>query len=200
MRPRRRIVAVALLVALGACGTSRPVQYYGLDALDVEFKQDSPEAPILGIGPLRYPDYMARSQIVTRGAAAEYRFDDFNRWAEPLGEAVYRVATANVDSILDDVIVVAFPYSHLSDLTHQLVGRIDGFLAASDGSVVFELQWGIVTPENEVIVAPRRARYSQRIANPDDYNEVAAAMSEVLAEFSREIAREYKLALEVAAN
>ena len=102
--------------------------------------------------------------------------------------------------LLDDVIVVAFPYSHLSGLTHQLVGRVDALVAAADGNAVLELQWGIVTPEGEIVVAARRALYSQRISDAGDYNEVAAAMSEVLAQFSRDVAREYGAARRAASD
>jgi uncharacterized lipoprotein YmbA len=171
-----------------------PVQFYGLDALETEFKQDSVNAQAFGVGPLRFPDYMARSQIVTRGENAEFHFDDFNRWAEPLDEATYRIVTANLDSILDNVIVVSFPYNHLAELTHQLVGRVDRFVADSDGNVVLEVQWAIMQPGGEFLVAPGRAQYLQRSADPRDYNEIAAAMSEVLAEFSRDVARKYEAA------
>lgn len=200
MKWYRVFAAVVLPLAFAACGSSKPVHYFGLEAVEIEFKQDSIDAPVLGIGPLRYPDYMSRSQIVTRGRDAEYRFDDFNRWAEPLGESMYRIIAANLDSILDDVIVVSFPYSHLSDLTHQLVGRVDGLLAGTDGNVVLELQWGILRPDGETLVAPRRAQYSERIADAGDYNEVAAAMSKVLAQFSRDVAREYGAALDTPSD
>jgi uncharacterized lipoprotein YmbA len=194
MRTYRLIAGLALALSLAACGSSTPVQYYGLDALDAEFREDNVDAMVLGIGPLRFPDSMSRTQILTRGDNAEFHFDDFNRWAEPLDEAIYRIVTANLDSILDNVIVVSFPYNHLAELNHQLVGRIDRMVATADGDVALEVQWGIMAPDGTLLVPPRRERYAQRIADSGDYNEIATATSVVLAEFSRDVAREYDAA------
>jgi uncharacterized lipoprotein YmbA len=192
---RYRLIANSLLpLLLIACGTSTPVHYYGLDALETEFKEDTKDAPGFGIGPLRFPDYMSRSQILTRGEDAEFRFDDFNRWAEPLEDAIYRVVTANLDGILDNVVVVSFPYNHLAALSHQLVGRVDRLVAGPDGDVTLEVQWAIITSGGDFLVAARRAHYEKRAADPGDYNDIAAAMSEVLADFSRDVAREYDAA------
>jgi uncharacterized lipoprotein YmbA len=154
MRTYRLIAGLALALSLAACGSSTPVQYYGLDALDAEFREDNVDAMVLGIGPLRFPDSMSRTQILTRGDNAEFHFDDFNRWAEPLDEAIYRIVTANLDSILDNVIVVSFPYNHLAELNHQLVGRIDRMVATADGDVALEVQWGIMAPDGTLLVPP----------------------------------------------
>jgi uncharacterized lipoprotein YmbA len=90
--------------------------------------------------------------------------------------------------------VVSFPYNHLAELNHQLVGRIDRMVATADGDVALEVQWGIMAPDGTLLVPPRRERYAQRIADSGDYNEIATATSVVLAEFSRDVAREYDAA------
>jgi uncharacterized lipoprotein YmbA len=183
---------VCLLILASACGSSAPVRYYSLEALESRFGEDVAGSPGMGLGPLRMPDYLTRSRIVTRRDNSEVVVDDFNRWVEPVDEAVYRIIAANVDSLLEDVIVVAFPYNHFADLDYQVIGRVDRFDTDEHGRVVLVAQWSIMTPNSEFVVAPRRIRYETQASDVTDYGAVAAAMSEALAEFSRDIAREFR--------
>jgi uncharacterized lipoprotein YmbA len=88
--------------------------------------------------------------------------------------------------------VVAFPYNHFADLDYQVIGRVDRFDTDEHGRVVLVAQWSIMTPNSEFVVAPRRIRYETQASDVTDYGAVAAAMSEALAEFSRDIAREFR--------
>jgi uncharacterized lipoprotein YmbA len=55
------------------------VRYFALNPIDAEYCQDPDDAVILGLGPLRIPDYLDRSQIVTRNLDAEVQVIEFNR-------------------------------------------------------------------------------------------------------------------------
>lgn len=190
-----RLVAIACILLLAsACGSSAPVRYYNLEALESRFGEDPEDSPGLGIGPLRMPDYLTRSRIITRRSNSEVVVDDFHRWVEPVDDAVYRIVAANVDSLLEEVIVVSFPYNHFADMDYQVIGRVDRFDSDEHGRVILVAQWAILTANSEFIVAPRRARYESQASDVSDYGAIAAAMSEVLAEFSRDIASEFRAA------
>jgi uncharacterized lipoprotein YmbA len=185
---------VGLLLIVNACGSSPPVRYYSLEAIDARYEGEVEVVAGLGIGPLRMPEYLGKTRIVTRRGDAEMVVDDFNRWAEPVEDEVHRIVATNLDGLLDDTVVVAFPYRHYTDLRGQVVGRVDRFDADQDGQVVLLVQWGIVTSDSDFIVAPRRVRYDARASEAGDYTAVASAMSQTLADFSRDIAREYRTA------
>ena len=191
----RLIATISLMILIGACGSSPPVHYYSLTALETDYSRDAEGSLAIGVGPLRLPDYLERTRIVTRRGDSEVIVDDFNRWAEPVEDAIHRIIATNVDSLLDDVIVVGFPYNHYADMNGQVIGRIDRFDTDENGRVVLLAQWGILTPDSDVIVAPRRSRYEAQATNAADYGAIAAAMSEVIAEFSRDIAREFEAAV-----
>ena len=186
---RWQVPALLLLVAIGGCGSSPPVTFYDLEALETGHAADAGMQLIVGVGPLRTPDYLSRSQIVTRRSDATIIVDDFNRWVEPVDDAIYRVVAENLDSLVDDAVVVAFPYAHIADLDYQLVGHISRFDADQDGTAVLELQWGLISSKDEVVVRPRRVRYEAVATEPGDYVAVARAMSEVLQQFSRDVAQ-----------
>ncbi|HSM29099.1 MAG TPA: PqiC family protein [Woeseiaceae bacterium] len=188
---RTKWYAPFLFVALsvGGCGTSPPVHYYDLEALETGYVSDGEAYLRVGVGPLRTPDYLSRSQIVTRGGDSRVIVDDFNRWVEPVSDAVYRVVAENLDSLIDDAVVVAFPYTHIANLDYQLVGRISRFDADADGTVVLQIQWSVISAQDEFIVQPRRARYEARATRAGDYPALVRAMNEVLQQFSRDVAK-----------
>ena len=195
---RWQVPALLLLVAIGGCGSSPPVTFYDLEALETGRAADAGMQLIVGVGPLRTPDYLSRSQIVTRRSDSTLAVDDFNRWVEPVDDAIYRVVSANLDSLVDDAVVVAFPFAYITDLDYQLVGHITRFDADQDGTAVLELQWGLISSKDEVVVRPRRVRYEAVATEPGNYVAVAHAMSEVLQQFSRDVARSLEAVVTLA--
>ena len=101
------VIAAAILLTLSACSSSPAVRYFTLSPIDSAFQQDPADSVMLGLGPLRMPDYLNRSQIVTRGANSEMQVDEFNRWSEPLATSLLRIVSTDVDNLLPGVVVVA---------------------------------------------------------------------------------------------
>ena len=192
---RKSMCVLMLLVVMTAgCGTSPSVHYYGLDTIDIAYTKDLESSPVLTLGPIRMPEYLKRSQMVTRGSSAEIIVDDFNRWAEPLGDAVNSILASNVDSLLKSMIVVAYPSAALMEVDYRLVGRIVRFDSGKDGLIVLEVQWGAADTGGNAMVTPRRGRYESEATVPGDAGAIALAMSDALAQFSRDIASEIESA------
>ncbi len=191
--------AVALVaMTLAGCGSSPPVTFYDLEALETGYAADATRYLAVGVGPLRTPDYLDRPQIVTRRSDSTIAVDDFHRWLEPVGDAIYRVVSENLDALIDDAVVVAFPYTHISDLDYQLIGRVSRFDADETGTAVLQLQWGVISSREEIVVQPRRARYEASAADPGDYTALARAMSDVLQQFSRDVAESLEIVRQAA--
>ena len=177
-----------VILLLAGCGSSPPVQYYGLDSMDISYTQDEAGAPVLALGPFRMPEYLNRSQMITRGSGAELIVDDVNRWAEPLDDAIHRILASNLDRLLGSVVVVAYPSSALLEIDYRLVGRIGRFNSDEDGLPVLEVQWGAADTEGNMLMAPTRSRYKSQATVPGDPDSVVRAMSDTLEQFSRDMA------------
>jgi len=189
IRTKWLAATVLLATSVGGCSSSPPVHYYDLEALETGYVAErGPSSLRVGVGPLRTPEYLGRSQIVTRGADSQVVVDDFHRWIEPLGDRIHSVVAENLDSLLDDAVVVAFPYTHIADLDYQLIGRISRFDADTDGTAVLQVQWGVIASRDEFVIQPKRVRYQAGAAQPGDYEALARAMSEVLQQFGRDVA------------
>jgi len=166
--------------------------------MDSAMGQDPDDSVTLALGPLRMPDYLNRSQMVTRDSGAEIQVDEFSRWAEPLNLAMHRVVSTDVDMLLDGVIVIAFPYDSMirSQVDYRLLGDVIRFDADQSGRVVLELQWTIADTDSEVAVPIHRSRYEARATTAGDPAAVALAMNNALASFSRDIASEMEALLQ----
>lgn len=189
-------VLVSLLVA--ACGSSPPVRYFALSPMDSVQRQDPDDAVTLGLGPLRLPEYLNRSQIVTRGSGSELEIDEFSRWAEPLTLALHRVVSTDVDNMMNGVMVIAFPWEAVvrNEVDYRLLGEVTRFDADRSGRVVLDIQWAITDVSAGVAVAIRRSKYEARAASPDDPAIVASAMNDALAMFSRDVVSELEVILQ----
>lgn len=175
------------LTMLAGCGASAPIHYYRLDALDLDSPAASEPRAILAVGPIVLPDYLQRRQLVRRGRGAEMQLDEQNHWAEPLDEAVPRIVAANVDGLAAEVVAVAGARGVVR-ADYRLFATVHRFDTDSAGSTVLVVQWGVTGAERATVVAPRTTRYRAAASPADQPGAVAAAMSDVLAQFSRDVA------------
>lgn len=183
-----RQIAAILLFFLAGCGSSPTVHYYALDSIGGGIAENSAGAPIVAVGAFRMPEYLNRSQMVSRGPGAEILVDDFNRWAEPLDDAIHRVLASNLDLLLESAVVVAYPSSAALKPDYRLTGRFARFHAGPDGDVILEVQWGLVDSNGNTMLAPRRVRFESQAVRPGEPGAIAEAMSDMLAQFCRDVA------------
>lgn len=188
MRQIRLFAGVFFCTTFAGCGSSPPVHYYGLDPMNIAYESDAAGSPILGLGPLRTPEYLSRSQIVMRDGSAEIIIDDYHRWVEPIDQSIHRIVAANVDALINGVAVLAFPYNAAFDLDYQLIGRVEQFDADRTGHAILVVQWSIVGDGKEIIVAPQRDRYESQGTSPHDAASITRAMNDCMAQFSRDVA------------
>lgn len=185
---RIKVAATACFVMLlVACASSPPVQFYALDSVPRNIGAEGGGATI-GLGPINFPDYLKRPQIVTRTAGSELIIDEFQRWAEPVDRSFNRVLASNVDDMLDSAVVVLFPYNMNFRIDIRVVGRVFRFDTDSSGLAVLDVQWGAGDGKNNTLVEPRRTHYEARASDPQDYDAIVIALNETLDAFSRDMA------------
>ncbi len=189
------IILLMLSVFVVACGTSPPVQYYSLQPVEPVLENDAENSIIVRLGPLRIPEYLKRPQIVTRTDNAEVIIDDFSRWAEPLDQAMHSVVASNLDSLLSDVIVIAYPYITAIDFDYWILGGVSRFDADENGKVTLIVQWGLMDSKRNTILAPLRRQFEAQTTGSNDPGAIATAMSDVLNQFSHEIAEQLDTAI-----
>ena len=179
----------AASILLGACASSPPVRFYSLEPLPgTQPEVEKPYA--MGVGPIQFPEYLRRPQIVTRTVGTELQLADFDRWSEPLAGAFQRVFTFNLDQLLTDWTIVEFPYGNLWDPQYRMQARVSRFDTDEVGKAVLNVQWGVVNLESEgMLVRIRRDQYTAQASDPDDYDSRVKALNATVEDFSRTAAQ-----------
>lgn len=196
-----RSIAVCALASLclAACGSTPPSRYFSLSPTVAVAEPEPGSTVALGLGPIRMPDYLERTQLVTRGAGQELSVHQYSRWAEPLSKSFHRILAVDVDNSVDGLIVVGFPWDFdaVAELDYRLLGDVTQFEADQSGRVILDVQWGVVELDtNERVVLPRRTRYETRAASAGDPASITSAMNEALGELGRDIASEMRAVLD----
>jgi uncharacterized lipoprotein YmbA len=182
-----------LALALGGCSSvfpkSRPSRLFALSALvqTTEGLDDSRRIS-LGIGPIRLPGYLDRQEIMTR--VAPNRFDplEYDRWAEPLDENFIRVLMQNLSVLLRTDRIVAYPWQPQDKPRYRVDVQVLRFESNSTREAELSARWAIVDDSSKQEPRFKESRLT-RPAKDNSIDASVAALSETVADLSREIAR-----------
>jgi len=186
-----------MLILLSGCrNTTPPVRFYSLTPLPAgsgEIKDAGSTGPLsVGIGPVEILKSLDRPHIVTRTGPNRLKVDDFHRWAGSLYDDFLRVMTMNLVELLQTNRVAAYPWEDYFSPDYRIfmeVRRFDGNLGEY---VVLDLTWTITGREAREALLVRRSLLKAPVGGMK-YEALVAAKSALLADLSREIAREIKI-------
>ena len=130
---------------------AKPVEFYRLSA-DVGLTQNAKSAVnskevIVGLGPIRIPEYLNRPQIMVAISDNQYSISEEHRWAENLDQnillALYKVLPAQLNT--DHVF--RYPWSQRQDINYQVSIDILDLTINPQGQSQFIAQWSIKVKE-----------------------------------------------------
>lgn len=180
------------VLVLAGCGTTQPSRFYLLTPVQPETAADELGSLRLGIGPIEFPEYLQRSQIVSRKAGGNEVFiDESNRWAEPLSANFVQVLAENLSSRLGTERLNAFPWPRGTALDYQIPIEIQRFEADENLRVRLDVRWDILNGDGEVRVGPRRQLITIT-SQAADYASLVKALSEAVARLGASIADEIR--------
>jgi uncharacterized lipoprotein YmbA len=196
----RILLVAALALLMTACSGlpgSAPTRFY-IMKVDESLKPDVAAASLnpalnVGIGPVQIPGYADRAQIVTFDDGARINVSDFDHWAEPVGDAVKRILSANVSTLIGEAKVFPYPGDFRPDKDSlQIALEIVDIAQLDDGDALLSVRWHVKRLyENEVVV--RNAKVYRHKATAGDYNSYANALSALLGKLSVDLTQSLKL-------
>lgn len=184
------LIAMAILLASACATTSPPMRFYLLSPVEDATPADAAlgDALVL-VGPLQLPGYLDRAQLVVRQPDGRFTLREFDRWGQPLEQLLTNTVTANLVRLTGSPRVVAVPLPARTTPDRRIVGRVIRFDAHADGLTVLEMQWSILDSEGEPLMPVRIDAYRAQAASTDAAA-LVDALSDVLAQFSRQLAAE----------
>jgi uncharacterized protein len=186
--------AIALLVA--GCGTFSPrpdpSRFFTLSSLpqveQATLKNSTkPERMFLGIGPIKFPSYLDRQEMVVRSAQNRFDVSEHDRWAEPLQENFSRVLSENLALLLDTDLIIIYPWSPANRPRYNVeidVLRLEG---NSERNGQLFARWSVVAGADKKVAVVKESRII-RNAKEKSTDGSVAALSEAVGDLSREIA------------
>jgi uncharacterized lipoprotein YmbA len=188
-----RFIMMGALAVIMGCASTPPSSFYVLNSMErQESHQECPDAMryvTIGIGSIEIPDYLDRSQMVTRSSRNELKVDEFNRWAGSLKENISLVLAENLSLLLSTDRVFAHPRVPDDAVNYWVHVEIIHLDAVPGNMVTMKAHWTILGDHGKKECITRTSECTEKIRG-DSYDMMAETMGRTFEKLSREIASE----------
>ena len=189
------VVGLCLLVSVGCLnlgeGTHEATKFYVLSPTSTsEVKTEIPgDTKLLAIvlGPVTFPEYLNRPQVVTRGSDNQLQIAEFARWAELLAENFSRVLAENLSVLLFTDHIVPYPRKTLMPMNYQVTVDVVRFDGAPGENASLVARWTILGDDGETVLQTKKSSFSESTEGKS-YEALVSAESRLVTALSLEIA------------
>lgn len=182
----KRLIFSFVLVLSGCAGTSETARFYILSPIPTA-ERSAPIDVYVNVSMVDLADYLDRPQIVTRTGTNEISFSEFERWAEPLNDAIPRLVAENLSLLLGTPKIATLPWQSSVAPDYTVFFQVIRFDGIPGEEVVLHYLYAIVDKEEEVVFKAKRSMQREPTAGPG-YEAMVSAGSRAVAAMSREIA------------
>jgi uncharacterized lipoprotein YmbA len=199
---KQRLMLVAIGLALVGCSPLAPRPDYTKFFVLTPITYSSNPAPAksnlaLGVGPIDFPGYLQRTQVVTRTEPNQIELSPIDRWGEPLDKNFKRVLSENLAQLLNTYRIEEYPWNHETKVDYQIAIQVLNFETTSQGQSLLRARWFIKDRNGRDLYATETTANAP--VGPGDTG-VSAALSSDLATLSKAIADQIATLNEQAAN
>lgn len=185
------IIGLLTLIVAGCRSNTSPATFYTLSSL-ARMEMENPEqgfvpAIEIGLGPVQFPPFLKRPQIVARSGPNRLTISEFHRWGGDLDQDFLRVLAENISMLMPSNRVVTFPWKGQAAPAYWIAFDVQRFDGRPGDSLVLNLTWTIGGRNSSNVLEVRRSNIQQAVPEAD-YDALVAAHSLALEQLSREIA------------
>jgi uncharacterized lipoprotein YmbA len=143
------------------------------------------------VGPVEFPKFLDRPQIVTRKSQHRVEVSEFHRWAGSFSEDFLRVLSRNISMLLPAYRVAVYPWTDQFSPTYRIQLTVEQFDGQFGGDVVLNVTWSVWNKKdtNEPVI--KHISIKEPLST-EDYDALVAAQSRAIATLSRDIAMAIK--------
>lgn len=142
----------------------------------------------LGLGPVRFPAYLDRLEMVTRIDENRLAISDTNRWAAPLDTAFTKILAQDLSSRMPDSRVALYPWYNDHAPDFQIVIDVQRFDVTVQGLATLDAAWTIRDVKADRLLYSTSSAFTQSEGSGSANS--AAVLSDTVAELSSKIASE----------
>jgi uncharacterized lipoprotein YmbA len=181
-------MVILILLLSGCMRDSKPVQFYMLNAdSGIVGKPRLPvmtQGPVIGLGPIRIPEYLNRPQMIVATSENQYRLSEDHRWAERLDQNISLALFKALPYQLGTDRIVRYPWSQRQVIDYQVGIDILEFNVNANGQSRLIAQWFVKRKDKPAI--DKRSVY-QFPASTTDHVVMVKAQSQCLTKLGLEI-------------
>ena len=196
MHYQGKLIVFAMCIAAAGCSPLAPRPNYskffiltplGDGASPAATAASTPVRQLaIGIGPIEFPDYLRRAQVVTRSAPNQIELSMVDRWGEPLDKNFDRVLSENLAKLLNTYRIEQYPWDRNTQVDYQIAINVQNFETGTDGQSQLNARWIIKDGRNGKDLYASETMTNTHVGTGD--GGASAALSDDLATLSREIA------------
>ena len=180
---------------VAACSTTPPVAYYTLNTLP-EMQQEIPAAVMddtlaIGVGPVEFPKFLDRPQIVTRKSQNQIEVSEFHRWAGSFPGDFSRVLAKNISILLPSDRVAVYPWGEQFSPTYRIKLEVEQFDGRLGERIVLDVTWTVTDQEGTKKLVVRKSLIEEPVSDKT-YEALVVAESNALVTLSRTIVEEIR--------
>jgi len=182
---------LAAVLATGCLGGGVPPQYFTLSPAAGSIGGSGgalAARPELGlaVGPIEFPRYLDRPEIVTRDGAHRLVLWDEHRWGGSLRTDILRVMADDLGTFLGTTRIAVFPVEPRFPVDYRVLLELLEFEGVLGGSVTLRARWTVAGPDGRAL-AIGETRFEEAAASPA-WQDLVAAHSAALGRVTRQIA------------
>jgi len=190
---RSVLIGVSLSLLLGwGCASTPASRFYTLSPLSgpVKAKADQPlsQGPTIGLGPIRFPDYLDRPGIVTRSSGNTIEIAGFDLWAGSFKDDFMRVLGENLSILLETDKMLFYPYIGVVPTDFRIGMNLNRFEGAPGDRVVLEATWIVLEGPDKKEGVVQKSQITEPVSG-SDYQALVAAQSRAVEKLGREMAK-----------
>jgi uncharacterized lipoprotein YmbA len=143
----------------------------------------------IGVGPVEFPRFLDRPQIVTRKSQHRVAVSEFHRWAGSFSEDFLRVLAKNISMLLPADRVAAYPWTDPFSPTFRIPLTVEQFDGRFGGHVVLNVTWAVWNQKDANEPVMKHTRIKEPVS-AENYDALVAAQSRAIGTLSRAIVDE----------
>ncbi|HJU09751.1 MAG TPA: PqiC family protein, partial [Candidatus Binataceae bacterium] len=140
----------------------------------------------IGLGPVQFPEYLDRPELVIRTSPNAFELSEVNRWAEPLADNFRHVLANDLTNILGTANIVQYPWYPGTRLDYIVTVQVQRFEGDTAQTAELNAKWELSTASNQIL-ASRQAQFSRPTTSTAG-DAIAGALSADLGELAQQIA------------
>jgi len=185
------VLYLALIVSGCLSIPSSPTpRFYALSAVNenqVSKKINIASDVLIGIGPVKIPEYLNRPQMVTQDKKKMLQFAQFDRWGGSLDTGLARLIREDLTVMLPGAKLTLYPWDPSIAVKYQVSVEVVQLDSKLDKDMFLVVQWMVIDVQNSKTVIIKRSEFRQPIV-PQNYSGLAKTLSTACASLSSQIA------------